>query len=87
MTPPAGQAYQASAGPPPPEQLSEYMVVEFVGDRLGTRTYRAPSGRQYIFDASESHRAKYVQKDDAEWFRALADFRVRSPDAPEAAKA
>ena len=66
---------------PPPRPIDggrvAQAIVEYIGNRLGTVTYRGrSSGREYHFDASPSGKRKYVRDEDLELFQLHRDFRV-----------
>ena len=66
----------------PPDDLSAYVVVEYVGRKNGAMGFRGPSGQTYRFGASETEHQKYVLKEDAEFFVSKVDFRVLQTEAP-----
>lgn len=85
-----GRIQQAQQAPavqqivsPPPDQLSEYVVVEYTGSAQGSLVFRAPSGIEYHFAALPSEYRKYVRRgEDAEFFASKGSFIVREIEAP-----
>jgi glycosyltransferase involved in cell wall biosynthesis len=59
-----------------------YVVVEYIGTRMGSRTFRGPTGTKYRFSASPTEKQKYVLKDDAEFFGANMEFRIVTIEKP-----
>jgi len=64
----------------PPADLSNRMVVEYVGRKQGSIMYRGRSGQPYRFADAEGERLRYVLLEDADMFARNADFRVRNID-------
>lgn len=73
----------ARAGAMPLPDVQDYVVVEYIGGRMGAVSYRGKSGQAYRFSAAETEKQKYVRHDDAEMFQQRADFRVRQAQAPQ----
>lgn len=68
--------------PQTPDDVSEYVIVEYIGLKQGGRTFRAPSGQTYRFSATPSEKVKYVRRDDIPFFSEKVDFRIVQERAP-----
>jgi hypothetical protein len=53
----------------------EYAIIEYVGRKRGSQSFRGPSGTQYRFAADSPDQVKYVLAIDVEYFLAKVDFR------------
>ena len=52
------------------------ILVEYIGGKVGTVTYRRPSGRAYRFAAGGPDQCGYVLSEDEGLFRSLPEFRI-----------
>lgn len=79
---PPPQQDQAQQFTAPPED-GEYVLVEYVGLKMGMVLYRGPeTGTRYGFDATATGKVKAVHVKDAPHFANMEEFRVRQPEQP-----
>lgn len=53
---------------------AEGVMVRYIGDRSGLRTWRGPSGQQYRFGASNP--SQRVKAEDADFFAQQQEFQI-----------
>jgi len=65
-----------------PSGSGNYVLVEYIGDSIGSMNFRAPSGQIYRFSATATERQKYVLSNDADFFRGRREFRIAESSIP-----